>query len=105
MRDYESLPGYDAWISREPEYAEEPIEDEEEEIPEPLIGEEWDGGRGEYVYTADFDSGSRYTIVQAKAGPFVGDWEIHGPKGFFSDGFASDEAAINWLCDPERRDW
>ena len=103
MTDY--LPGYDAWLSREPEHAEWPGPDEEEEeIEAPEVEEIWHPTRMEYVTTVTFASGNKFTIVQAHAGPFVGDWEIHGP-GYFADGYLDPQDAIERLCDPERRDW
>jgi hypothetical protein len=44
-------------------------------------------------------------VVQSTAGGFIGDYEIHGPGNFYRDGYEDPEEAINWLCDPERRDW
>ena len=105
MRDYESLPGYDAWISREPEYAEEPLPDEDE-LPEPTVEEVWDGARGEYVTVVTFASGRKYTVSVAQAGAHVGDYDVVSPEeGVIANGFLSDDKAIAWLCDPERRDW
>jgi hypothetical protein len=83
--------------------------------PEPTVEEVWDGGRGEYVTEVTFASGAKYTIVQARSGAFVGEFEIYGPRGdhpesrtscsFYRDGFSSPEKAIDYLTDPERRDW
>jgi hypothetical protein len=104
MTDY--LPGYDAWKTTNPDdefLGPEP--EDKDEIPEPEVEEVWDGARGEYVHTVTFASGAKYTIVQATRGRFVGDYEIHGPGGVFMDGYESPEKAIEWLCDPERRDW
>jgi hypothetical protein len=97
MRDYESLPGYDAWISREPEYAEEPLP-EEDELPEPTVEEVWDGGRGEYVHEVTFASGEKFTILQERDGAYAGDYSIHG-KGYYADGYLSPEKAIDHLID------
>jgi hypothetical protein len=44
-------------------------------------------------------------VVQSTSGGFVGDYEIHGPGDFYRDGYQNAEQALDWLCDPERRDW
>ena len=99
--------GYDAWKTDPgPAYADvPPPEGERADIEEPTVDEVWHPARGEYVTTVTFDSGSKFTILQATAGAFVGDYEIHGPGGLFRDGFTSPEKAVEWLCDPERWDW
>ena len=99
MRDYESLPGYDAWLTREPEYGEEPGP-EEEELPEPEITEEWDGGRAEYVTTCLFANGKKYTVRMSS---FPADtYEIVDPKGdIISDGHVTPEKALDRLLDLE----
>lgn len=111
MTDY--LPGYDAWLTREPEYAEEPLP-EEDELPEPVVDEVWDGARAEYVTEVTFASGAKFQVQQTRGGAFVGDWEIVGKEhpryprnacGFYSDGFLSPEEAIDYLLDAERRGW
>ena len=98
MTDY--LPGYDAWLTREPEYAEEPLPDEDE-LPEPTVEEVWDGGRGEHVTEVTFASGKKFGIQKARGGAFVGDYEIHG-KGYYADGYSSPEKAIDHLIELER---
>jgi hypothetical protein len=99
MRDYESLPGYDAWLTREPEYAEEPLpEDEEEEFEEPVIDEEW-SPRGEYVTTVTFASGTKFVIRQDNAD----NWEVFGPTLWMD--FRTREHALSWLTDIEHWGW
>jgi hypothetical protein len=82
----------------------------EDELPEPTVEEVWGAnGRGEYVTEVTFASGNKYIIVLATGGAMVGDYEVHGHRfddfGLIANGFLSPEEAINWLCDPERRDW
>lgn len=105
MRDYDGLPGYDAWkLATPPEYeflGPEP----EDELPEPTVEEVWIGWPVDYCHRVTFASGHVYSVVRSTSGAFIGDYEIHGPGNFYRDGFASDDAAIDWLCDPERRDW
>lgn len=102
MTDY--LPGYDAWVSREPEYAEEPLP-EEDEPEEPEIEELWDGN-GAYIHIVTMrPSGRKFYVRQATSGAFVSDFEVIGKGGVIAEGFLDPEAAIDWLCDPERRDW
>jgi len=96
---------YDHWVSTNPDdefLGPEP--EDEDEIPEPVVEDVWHPTRREYVTTVTFASGNKFTIVQAHAGPFVGDYEIHGP-GYFADGYLDPQDAIERLCDPERRDW
>ena len=91
---------YDTWRATNP--ADEFLgpEPEDEDAPEePEIEELWDGARAEYVHVVTFASGNKYKIVQARAGAFVGDWEIHGPRDFFADGFTSPEKAADYLID------
>ena len=76
-----------------------------DDVPEPEVEEVWDGARGEYVFEATFPSGAKFQVIRATSGPFVGDWEIRGAKGCIGDGFLSAEDAVDWLTDPERRDW
>jgi hypothetical protein len=99
MTDY--LPGYDAWKTTNPD--DEflgPDPDEEEELPEPVISEVWDGGRGEYVTTVTFASGSKYTI---RLSSFPADtYEIVDPQGeIVNDGYVTPERALDWLTDIE----
>jgi hypothetical protein len=89
--------GYDAWISREPEYAEEPLP-EEDELEEPTVEEVWSGSRGEYVTEVTFASSAKFTIVQERDGAYAGDYSIHG-KGYYADGYSSPEKAIESLFD------
>jgi hypothetical protein len=96
MRDYEGLPGYDAWISREPEYAEEPMQEEEEELPEPTIEEAWNASRGEYETVVTFASGKKFAVRQV---PHWDTWEVNGPD-FYMD-FQTREQALNYLTDDE----
>jgi hypothetical protein len=105
MTDY--LPGYDAWITTNPadEFLGPEPEDEDELPPEPTVEEVWIGWPVDYCHRVRFASGHVYSVVRSTSGAFIGDYEIHGPGNFYSDGFASDDAAIDWLCDPERRDW
>jgi hypothetical protein len=96
---------YDHWKTTNPDdefLGPEP--EDEDEIPEPEVEEVWDGGRGEYVFTVTFDSGSKFTIARELGGAYRGDYSIHG-KGFYADGFMSPEKAIAYLTDPERRGW
>jgi hypothetical protein len=86
-------------------------EDEDELPPEPTVEEVWDG-RGEYIHEVTFASGRKFYVMKTHAGPFVGDYEIVGPShpkypsvGFYADGYLDPQEAIDWLCDPERRDW
>jgi hypothetical protein len=81
-----------------------PEPEDEDEIPEPSIEEVWDPAAAEYVTTVTFDSGSKFTIVQEREGACAGDYSIHG-KNFYANGFMSPEKAVDWLLDPERRDW
>ena len=99
---------YDHWLTNpaddtDPEFRWE--DDEEEEIPEPEVTEVWIGWPVDYCHRVRFASGHVYSVVQSTSGGFIGDYEIHGPDNFYSDGYEDPEAAIKWLCDPERRDW
>jgi len=97
---------YDHWKTTDP--ADEflgPEPEDEDELPEPTVEEVWIGWPVDYCHRVRFASGHVYSVVQSTAGGFVGDYEIHGPGDFYRDGFKSDDAAIDWLCDPERRDW
>jgi hypothetical protein len=83
-----------------------PEPEDEDELPEPTVEEVWDGGRGEYVHEVTFDSGRKYIVSIAQAGAHVGDYDVVSPdEGVIANGFLSPEKAIDWLCDPERRDW
>jgi len=82
-----------------------PEPEDEDEIPEPTVEEVWIGWPVPYCHRVRFASGHVYSVVQSTSGPFIGDYEIHGPGNFYSDGYEDPEAAIEWLCDPERRDW
>jgi hypothetical protein len=97
---------YDSWKSTnvDDEHL-GPEPEDEDEIAEPVVDEVWDGARAEYVTTVTFASGNKYAIVKARSGAFVGDYEVYGPRGDVADGFSSPEKAIDWLTDPERRDW
>ena len=86
------MPGYDSWKAREPEYAEEPLPEEEEE--EPLIEEE------PGVTTVTMPNSKQYFITEITAGAFVGDFQISGP-GFYSDGHPSMDAAVSYLLKQE----
>jgi len=106
---------YDSWKATNP--ADEFLgpEPEDEDAPEePEIEELWDGARGEYVTEVTFASGKKFGIQKARGGAFVGDFEIVGAEhpryprnacGFYSDGFASVEKALDYLLDAERRGW
>jgi len=96
---------YDSWKATNPadQFLGPEPEDEDDLPPEPTVEEVWDAC-GEYVHVVTFASGNKFTIVQAHAGPFVGDYEIHGP-GYFADGYLDPQDAVERLCDPERRDW
>ena len=99
---------YDHWLSTNPADDTDPefrFEDEEEEIPEPTVEEVWIGWPVDYCHRVRFASGHVYSVVQSTSGGLIGDYEIHGPGNFFRDGFLSDDKAIDWLCDPERRGW
>jgi hypothetical protein len=99
---------YDHWLTTNPADDTDPEfrwEDEEEEIPEPTVTEVWIGWPVNYCHRVRFASGSVYSVVQSTSGAFIGDYEIHGPGNFYSDGFTSAEKAIDYLTDPERRDW
>jgi hypothetical protein len=104
-------PGLDHWITTNPDdefLGPEPFRDDEDEpATEPVVKEIWDNGR--YAHLVTFPSGLRCYVQQATSGALVGDWEIHCPgilRGdIFWDGFTSPEKAIDWLLDPERRDW
>jgi hypothetical protein len=100
MRDYESLPGYDAWLTREPEYGEEPAP-EEDELPEPEITEEWNASRGEYETVVTFASGKKFAVRQV---PHWDTWEVNGPDGFYQD-FTTQEQALSFLTDIEHWGW
>ena len=95
---------YDHWKTTDP--ADEFLGPEpEDELPEPTVTEVWIGWPVNYCHRVRFASGHVYSVVRSTSGAFVGLYEIHGPDNFYSDGFASDDVAIDWLCDPERRDW
>jgi len=74
-----------------------PEPSDEDELPEPVIEEVWDGGRGEYVHRITIENGATFQVQRARAGAFVGDWEIRGPGGFYVDGYSSPEKAIHYL--------
>ena len=82
-----------------------PEPEDEDEIPEPSIEEVWDGGRGEYVTQVTMPSGKKFTVRQTLAGRFIGDFEIVGPDGFYSDGYTSVEKALSYLTDIEHWGW
>jgi hypothetical protein len=87
---------YDTWKSTEPPIDLDPefrFEDEPELEPEPTIDEVWDGARAEYVTTVTLDDRT-LTIRTARSGPYVGDYEITGPDGFYSDGWITLDRAI-----------
>jgi hypothetical protein len=91
---------YDSWKAREPEYAEEPVE-EEEEAEEPLVEEKWDGT----ITVTMRPSGHEFIIRRTSAGALVGDYEVTG-AGVYSDGHLSPDAALSWLLnDPEHWSW
>lgn len=99
--------GYDAWLSREPEYAEEPVEEEgEEELPAaPDVQEIWDTHRGEFIHEATFASGRKFYVQRTLSGAFCNDFEVVG-RDFYSDGHLSADKALSWLCDdPEHWSW
>jgi hypothetical protein len=50
-------------------------------------------------------SGSKFYVRESLAGPFIHDFEISGPGGFFSDGHLSAEEAIAFLTDRENWGW
>jgi hypothetical protein len=93
---------YDKWISTNPADDTDP---EEEEIPEPTVEEVWIGWPVPTCHRVRFVSGNVYSVVQSTSGGFKGFYEIHGPGDYFNNGFSSDDTAIAWLCDPERRNW
>ena len=99
MTDY--LPGYDAWKTTNPDdefLGPEP--QDEEELPEPVIDEEWNASRGEYTTTVTFGSGAKYAVRQNSDD----NYEIHGPDGFYMD-FETPEKALSWLTDIEHWGW
>jgi hypothetical protein len=96
---------FDHWRTTNPDDEFLGPEPEEEEIPEPTVEEVWIGWPVSYCHRVTFASGHVYSVVQSTSGGFIGDYEIHGPSNFYSDGYQSAEKAIDWLCDPERRDW
>ena len=69
---------------------------EEEELPEPVIDEEWNASRGEYETVVTFACGSKYAIRQNSDD----NWEVNGPGGFYVD-FQTLEQALNYLTDDE----
>jgi hypothetical protein len=98
---------YDSWKATNPDdesLGPEPS-DEDELPPEPTVEEVYIGWPVSYCHRVRFASGSVYSVVQSTSGGFIGDYEIHGPGNFYRDGYEDPEEAINWLCDPERRDW
>lgn len=80
-------------------------EPQDEEFAEPIVEEIWDGDTSEYIHVVIFESGRKFFVLMSRGGAFIGDYEIVGPSDFYRDGFVSPEKAIDWLCDPERRDW
>ena len=79
-------------------------EDEDELPPEPTVEEVW--GVNGYFFEVTFASGRKYTIHQAQAGAHVGDYDIVSPdEGVIANGFLDPDEAIEYLTDPERRDW
>ena len=72
----------------------------EEELPEPVIDEEWNTSRGEYTTTVTFGSGAKYAVRQNSDD----NWEVHGPDGFYNE-FSSLELALNDLTDIEHWGW
>jgi hypothetical protein len=93
---------YDHWkLASDPQLGEEPVE---EELEEPLVREEWDSHRGEFIHVVVFQSGSEFAVRRTLGGAYCNDYEIVG-KNFYSDGHQSPEQAIAFLSDPERRDW
>ncbi len=62
---------------------------------EPIISDEWDG-----TTTVTYPWCS-YTIDVAPSGAFVGDYQIFGPDGFYSDGFDTLKKAISRIRDRE----
>jgi hypothetical protein len=83
---------YDAWkLQSPPEYYEDPVEEVE---GEPVETEE----DGHPVIT--FPNGKAYHITEITEGAFIGDFAIIGP-GFYSDGHASEEIAVQYLLKME----
>jgi hypothetical protein len=80
-------------------------QDEDDLPPEPTVEEVWIGWPVNYCHRVRFASGHVYSVVQSTSGGFIGDYEIHGPGNFYSDGHESAEDALSYLFDPERRDW
>lgn len=66
---------------------------------EPVVSEEWDNGS--YVTVVTLPNSDRYVISQTTSGAFVGDYEISGPNGFYSDGFTSVEKAVKRIVEGE----
>jgi hypothetical protein len=97
---------YDHWKTTDPaDVTLGPEPEDEEELPEPTVEEVWIGWPVSYCHRVRFASGHVYSVVQSTSGGFIGDYEIHGPGDFYRDGFLSPEKAIDFLTDPERRDW
>jgi hypothetical protein len=97
---------YDHWRATNPADVHlGPEPEDEDELEEPSVEEVWIGWPVNYCHRVRFASGSVYSVVQSTSGGFIGDYEIHGPGDFYADGYESAEKAIDWLCDPERRDW
>jgi hypothetical protein len=97
---------YDHWKTTNP--ADEflgPAPEDEDALEEPEIEELWDGN-GAYIHVVTMrPSGRKFYIRQATNGAFVSDFEVLGKGGLIAEGFLSAEKAIDWLTDPERRDW
>jgi len=88
---------YDHWKSTNP--ADEFLGPEpEDETPEPVVDEVWDGARAEYVHTVTFASGAKFQVQQTRGGAYSGDYEIVG-KDYYADGFLDPETAIDHLLD------
>jgi len=92
---------YDAWkLATPPEYDDPgPEPQDEPELPEPDIDEVWNGTA--YDHVVRFADGRTFTVRLARAGPFVGDYEICG-DGYYSDGWTSPDLAIDHLIDMAR---
>jgi hypothetical protein len=99
MTDY--LPGYDAWLTTNPD--DEflgPDPSEEEEFPEPTVDEEWNVSRGEHETVVTFASGAKYAVRQVRDWDT---WEVYSDN-FYMD-FQTREQALKFLTDIEHWGW
>ena len=102
MRHFGMPPGYDRYkLATPPEYDDayfglEP--QDEEELPEPEITEEWNASRGEWQTVVTFASGKKFAVCFNRT---TDSYDIHGLDGEYFDGYETLARALDYLLDME----